>query len=128
MAEVVRYELDDTTQVTFEIIPESGFRPAGAAEAAGRVRDAVDPVVQAARTVLDKLKETSPDELELKFGVKVSGKANWIVAKAATDANFEVKLIWRAAPAPVPAPVEEQAAEEAPDEGGGGGPEQDPAA
>lgn len=31
----------------------------------------------------------------MKFGVKVTGKMNWMVAKASTDANFEVKLIWR---------------------------------
>ena len=29
-----------------------------------------------------------------KFGVKVTGEANWVVAKAATEGNFEIKLNW----------------------------------
>ncbi|GAA2124552.1 CU044_2847 family protein [Actinomadura napierensis] len=115
MAEVVRYQLDDGTQVEFETVPEAGFRPAGVSEVAGRVRDAVEPVVGAARVVLEQLKDAAPDEVEVKFGVKVTGKTNWMVAQAATDANFEIKLVWRpGAPAPV-APVEEAPAEEPPE-------------
>ncbi|TDD75367.1 hypothetical protein E1293_28420 [Actinomadura darangshiensis] len=111
MGEVARYELDDGTRVAFEIVPGDGFRPAGAADVAGRVRDAVDPAVRAARVVLERLKEAAPDEVEVKFGIKVSGKANWVVAKASTDANFEVKLVWRDGP-PALVPPEEEPAEE----------------
>jgi hypothetical protein len=32
--------------------------------------------VEAAKAVLDKVKEARPDEVELKFGIKVSGGAN----------------------------------------------------
>lgn len=72
-----------------------GFRPAGPEEIAGRVRDAVGPAVEAAKTVLDKVKEARPDEVELRFGIKVSGGANWLVAKAVGEASFEVTLTWR---------------------------------
>lgn len=95
MSEVVRYELDGATEVLFEIEPANGFRPAGAAEIAGHVREAVEPAVRAARAVLEQLKNTSPDEVEVKFGIKVSGKANWMIAKASSDANFEVRMLWR---------------------------------
>lgn len=30
----------------------------------------------------------------MKFGIKVSGGANWFVAKTAGEANFEVTLTW----------------------------------
>jgi hypothetical protein len=30
----------------------------------------------------------------VKFGVKASGEASWLVAKAAGEANFEVTLTW----------------------------------
>jgi hypothetical protein len=30
----------------------------------------------------------------VKFGVKASGEATWLVAKAAGEANFEVTLTW----------------------------------
>ncbi|MFC0039695.1 CU044_2847 family protein [Actinomadura rayongensis] len=110
MGEVVKYELDDATQVAFEIAPTDEFRPVGTAEdVQGRVRDAIDPAVRAARVVLERLKDASPDEVEVKFGVKVSGTANWLVAKAATDANFEVKLVWRSG---VPAAVPEEEPED----------------
>jgi hypothetical protein len=44
----------------------------------------VGPVVDGARVVLDRVKSTRPDEIEMKFGIKVSGTLNWYVAKAAT--------------------------------------------
>jgi len=94
MAQVVTYRVDDATTVKFEIEPSEGFRPAGSDEVLGRVRDAVGPAVEAAKAGLDKVKESRPDEVELKFGIKVSGGANWLVAKAAGEANFEISLTW----------------------------------
>ena len=80
-SQVVTYQVDDSTTVKFEIEPTEGFRPAGPNEVAGRIREAVDPAVQAAKAVLDKVKEAGPDGVELKFGIKVSGAANWFVAR-----------------------------------------------
>ncbi|MCT9139289.1 CU044_2847 family protein [Streptomyces violarus] len=95
MAEVIRYQLDDATEVEFEVDPVEGFRPAGTAEALGRIRNAVRPSVEAARIVLNQLKDAAPEEIEVTFGIKVTGKADWIIARASTDANFGVKLVWR---------------------------------
>jgi Trypsin-co-occurring domain 1 len=96
MAQVVRYTAgDDNTEVRFEIDPPAGFRPVAAGEIAGRVRDAVQPVVEAARDLLHDLKALHPDEVEVKFGIKVSGTANWLVARAASEGNFEVTVTWR---------------------------------
>lgn len=92
--QVVAYQLDDQTTARFEIEPLPGFRPAGPQEIVGRVREAVGPAVEAARTVLDKVKEARPDEVELRFGIKVSGGANWLVAKAVGEASFEITLTW----------------------------------
>lgn len=95
-SEVVTYELDDSTLVQFEVEPTDGFRSARADDqVAGRVRDAVEPAVAAAKEVLAKLGEIKPDQIELSFGIKVSGTANWLVAKAETNANFSVTLIWK---------------------------------
>jgi hypothetical protein len=92
--QVVTYELDDATTVRFEVEPMPGFRPAGAEEVIGRVREAVAPAVEAAKIVLDKVREARPDRLEVRFGIKVSGGANWLVAKAAGEGNFDVILAW----------------------------------
>jgi len=93
-SQVVTYRVDDTTTVSFEIDPPEGFRPAGPEEILGRVREAVGPAVEAAKAVLEKAKEARPDEVVLKFGIKVSGGASWLVAKAAGEANFEITLTW----------------------------------
>lgn len=91
---VVTYQVDDSTKVMFEVEPAEGFRPAGAGQIAGRVRDAVGPAVDAARAVLDKVKEIGPDEVEVRFGVKVSGGADWLVARSAGEASFDITLTW----------------------------------
>ena len=93
-SDVVSYRVDESTTVMVEIEPAEGFRPAGPGEIAGRIREAIAPAVEAAKVVLDKVKETRPDEIEVKFGIKASGEANWLVAKAATEGNFEVTLTW----------------------------------
>lgn len=94
MTAVVSYALDDDTVVRFEIEPGTGFRPAGPDEIAGRIREAVTPAVEGARAVLEKAKEAAPRQIEVKFGIKVSGTANWWVAKAAAEGNFEITLTW----------------------------------
>jgi hypothetical protein len=93
-SQVVTYRVDDATTVRLEIEPTEGFRPAGPGEVAGRIREAITPAVEAAKAVLEKVKETRPDGIEVKFGVKASGEASWLVAKAAGEANFEVTLTW----------------------------------
>jgi hypothetical protein len=93
-AHIVTYGVDDSTQVKFEIEPGDGFRPAGAGQVLGRVRDAVGPAVEAAKAVLDKVKEARPDQVEVRFGVKVSGEATWLVAKSAAEGSFEITLTW----------------------------------
>jgi hypothetical protein len=102
-SQVVKYQLDDSTVVGFEVEPGSGFHQAGAKDVVGQVTKAVGPAVQAAKAVLDKVKEIKPDEVEVKFAVKVTGEANWAVAKAATEGSFEITLTWSAGEGPVAA-------------------------
>lgn len=93
-SQVVRYRVDDSTVVGFEFEPPPNWRAAGPREVLQHVREAVNPAVEAAKVVLEKVKETRPDQVEVKFGIKASGDAYWIVAKAATEASFEVTLTW----------------------------------
>jgi hypothetical protein len=93
-SQVVTYRVDDATTVRLEVEPGEGFHPAGPGEVFGRVREAVTPAVEAAKAVLEKVKEAGPDAVEVKFGVKASGEASWLVAKAAGEGNFEVTLTW----------------------------------
>jgi len=93
--ELAIYQLDDSTMVGFEFEPGPGWHPAGAKEFAGQVRNAVGPAVEAAKAVLEKIKEIKPDRVEVKFAVKVTGEASWVVAKAATEGSFEITLTWQ---------------------------------
>jgi hypothetical protein len=93
-SQIVKYRVDDSTVVGFEFEPGPGFHQAGAKEFVGQVRKPVEPAVEAAKVVLEKVKEIKPDGVEVKFGVKVTGEANWVVAKAATEGNFEITLNW----------------------------------
>jgi hypothetical protein len=77
MADFVKYELDDHSEVLFE-----------SAEAS---------------LVSLRLK---PEEIALEFGVKVSGEVGWFFAKASGEASINVTLTWRK-PTEVPqAPVD----------------------
>lgn len=95
--EVVRYTLDNGVGVAFEFEAPYGYRPASAEDVVGRIRLAVTPAVEAARVVIEKAREAAPDEVEVKFGIKVSGEANWWVAKASSEGNFEVTMTWKSA-------------------------------
>lgn len=93
--ETVSYRVGESTVVRFEIDPPPGWSPAsGKRDLTAQVRDAVAPAVEAAKTVLDQIKAISPDGVEVTFGIKVTGEANWIVAKAAAEGSFGVKLTW----------------------------------
>jgi hypothetical protein len=56
--------------------------------------------VRAAAAVLDGVRQVTshPDEVVVRFGMKVSGRMDWLVAKAATEGNFEITLTWKGAP------------------------------
>jgi len=94
VATTVSYQLDPETTVQFEVESVPGYRPAGAGEIVGQVRTAVEPAIRAAQMVLERAKLARPKTVEVTFGIKVSGTANWFVAKAATEGNFQVSLTW----------------------------------
>jgi hypothetical protein len=94
-SQVVSYIVDDNTVAVFEIEPPAGFRQAGSDQVIGKVREAIQPAIAAARVTLDAIRQFGPQEIQLRFGVKVSGEMRWFVAKAATEGNFEVTLTWR---------------------------------
>ncbi|WP_345555907.1 CU044_2847 family protein [Streptomonospora halophila] len=94
---VTSYHLEDGTTVRFEAAAVEGFAPAGPGQIAGSVREAVEPAVRAAKEVLTGIRTIGPDEVQVTFGIKVSGDANWLVARAKSEANFEVTLHWHPA-------------------------------
>ncbi|HEV2370995.1 MAG TPA: CU044_2847 family protein [Streptosporangiaceae bacterium] len=111
-SEIVTYQLDQSTVVRFEVDCPAGFQPAGGgSKAVGTVKDAISPAIEAAKVVLAKAQEAAPDEVEVTFGVKVSGGMDWLIARAASEANFEIKLTWRRLTHPDPPTPQEQGLE-----------------
>jgi NTP-dependent ternary system trypsin peptidase co-occuring protein len=92
---IVTYALDDSTKVRFEIDPPAGFQEAGADKVIGKVQDALTPAIETAQVILNKLKEAKPGEVTVTFGLKVSGKLDWFVARAGTEGNFQITLTWQ---------------------------------
>ena len=92
---VATYSAGDGVEVSFEVEPVEGFDPVGVDEVVGKVRDAIEPAILAARDVVARVQQLSPHEVQVKFGIKATGTMNWIVAKGTGEGNFEVTLAWR---------------------------------
>jgi hypothetical protein len=57
-------------------------------EALAKLKPSLDKVVHT-------LKELSPDETVLEFGLKVGGETGVIIAKGTVEANFSVRMSWK---------------------------------
>jgi NTP-dependent ternary system trypsin peptidase co-occuring protein len=101
-SEIVTYEVDGKTVAQFEIDPIDGFQPAGIGTVAGRVREASAPAIEAARELLAEARRLTPDAVQVKFGVKVTGTSSWLVARTSLEGNFEVTLSWGPGVTPPP--------------------------
>lgn len=100
MADFVRYELEDGSQVFFESAEGSLVSLRGDSVEvvdAGKLGDRLRHIAAAADEVSRGLRERlAPEEIELEFGVKVSGEVSWwFFAKASGEASINVTLTWR---------------------------------
>ena len=78
---------------------ERGFKAVGRGAPEERIsyREAIDRVRPAANYLLQAVKnlEAKPDAVEVTFGIKISTKAGAVIASAAAEGNFTVKLNWK---------------------------------
>jgi Trypsin-co-occurring domain 1 len=100
MAELVRYTLQDGTEVHFETAESSPIaQRAGTTKIidGGSLGNRLRAVALAAEEMTKGLRQTlTPDEIELTFGVKVSGELNWwYVAKAQGESTIDVRVTWK---------------------------------
>lgn len=102
--ELVRFPLADGGSVLVEIDGQPGVSRAGRAsgvmrEARATFETAVAEVRDAAAAALTQLTAMSraPDEVELKFGIKLDAEVGAIIARTGIQGQFEVKLKWRRA-------------------------------
>ncbi|WP_424187111.1 CU044_2847 family protein [Actinokineospora sp. G85] len=116
MTDLVQFPLSNGASVLVEVDAAHRIAPAGrAADVLDRARvsleDALSGVVGAAEAALHRFRDMdkAPDEVELKFGVKLDVEAGAFIAKTGVQGQLEVKLRWRRDDSVVPEEVEESA-------------------
>ncbi|MBN1173659.1 MAG: hypothetical protein JXA67_15925, partial [Micromonosporaceae bacterium] len=66
-----------------------------------RARQSLDEALNAVKPALAKVteavREMAPDELEIGFGLKITGESGVIIAKGTSEVNFTVRLVWKQA-------------------------------
>lgn len=91
--EIIRFEM--STAEGFQRGGE-GLVSAGEKEKNFAFKSAISSVKPLAEDLISVLTSLSkqPDEVEVKFGIKLNAEAGVIVAKTATEAHFEICLKW----------------------------------
>lgn len=97
--EFVRFPLTGGGSVVVEVEVEPGLEraslPSGALrKAATTFEHALSEVRTAAGAALAQFRDLGPDEVELKFGVKLDAQAGAVIARTGLQGQFEVKLKW----------------------------------
>jgi hypothetical protein len=67
----------------------------GIAKAQVTLEEALDKLKPSLRKIAHLLKELSPEEAEVEFGLKIGGETGVIVAKGTAEVNFVVRMTWR---------------------------------
>lgn len=102
MAELARFALNDSRSVTVEVDEEPGItratRPGHVVRTAtASFNKALVEVRDAAAAALGQFQGMAqrPDEVEIKFGVKLDAQAGAVIAKTGLQGQFEVRLRWQ---------------------------------
>ncbi|MGW2425916.1 CU044_2847 family protein [Streptomyces sp. NPDC001709] len=61
------------------------------------LHDVLDPVADAARTVLEQLRRARPDNVTVEFGVDLAAEAGAVIARSETSCHLKVTMTWAAA-------------------------------
>jgi hypothetical protein len=101
VAELIRYTLDDGSEVAFEAAESNFVTLRGGAELdiknGGQLSAPLTGVGHAAEQIANELRSRlCPDEVTLEFGLKVSGSMNlWFFARAQSEGTINVTLRWQ---------------------------------
>ncbi len=99
-------EGDDSILIEVEELPASEVEKELAANYPGKqvvvqartsFADAMDKIKPVAANIIGKVRELkdSPDEVEVKFGVKMTAEMGAVIASANVAGNYEITLKWK---------------------------------
>jgi hypothetical protein len=110
MTQVVEFLLDDGSMLRVQAADAdlpSGPVPASRGElllAAGEtLEQSFQRVIPALSAMTTRLRDLSPDQLNVEFGLTLTAEAGIIVAKGAAEVHFTVNLGWSRSPEQAPA-------------------------
>ncbi len=98
---LVRFKLDDDSFIDVEVASQSGRgRRSGSdgqpEEATQRFEEVMKKLKPVTETIFNSLKElNTPDEINLKMGIKLSADAGIVLASAGSEATLKVSLKWK---------------------------------
>ena len=104
MSHIVEFRLEGGGSIPVEVDEQvSGgvvrsARPGQVVGQAGEsLEEALDKAMPAAEALIAKLRNVGsrPDEIEVVFGLKLSGELGAVLAKTGVEGNFSVKLTWK---------------------------------
>ena len=102
MGQLVRFPLEAGGSVLVEVETEPGLERAGRPgavlkDATATFERAVSQVRDAASAAMAQFlaMPRTPDEVEIKFGLKLDAQAGAVIARTGLQGQFEVKLKWR---------------------------------
>jgi hypothetical protein len=65
------------------------------------LREALSPLAQMSRQVVEQLAQSEPSGLQVEFGVELTAEAGAVLAKAGTGCHLTVTATWAAGTTPV---------------------------
>ncbi|MEV7122618.1 CU044_2847 family protein [Kitasatospora griseola] len=100
--QLARVPLDGGGSILFEAADSGAAGPVKAGRVGDAIRDlpvglnaALEPVTDLARTVLRRLRDAGPAEVEVEFGVDLATEAGVVITKAEANCHLTVKMVWR---------------------------------
>jgi hypothetical protein len=82
----------------FDALPDGPVKAARLGDAIRElpttVQAALKPVTDTAKVVLDQLREASPDEVEVEFGVDLATHAGAVIVTGEASGHFTVRMTW----------------------------------
>lgn len=104
MIRLIQYKLEDgnsiwieVDQIEMEAEQGEGFKQA-ARDLTKEIKfeEAIDKVVPAANIIVNKLRNltTSPNKIEIGFGIKMNTQVGAVIASAGLEANYTITLTW----------------------------------
>lgn len=92
--DVLIFEVD-RSEVSDDLVLASADPGKVADRARVTLEEALTKLKPSLQKVVHLLKEMSPDETAVEFGLKIGGETGMIIAKGTAEVNFSVRMSWK---------------------------------